>query len=664
VALEKDQARILSETVKKLGPTDQQLLLAYSESLKVIRDDVTQILTKIEKKIPLTYAEVAKFNRLENLEKSITSEMSKLGLKTKAIIRKSAGTAYTDSWLRHQFSLENEIGIKLNFGKLNPDFVKSRINIPLSGENFSQTIGRVTNEAASKIKRSVTQALIQGKSIVDIREAITENLNGNARRALTVARTETLRAMSQGHLDAFDRAEDLGVKQRKIWIATMDARTRPDHFAMDGIAANDEGIFTFPDGVQTEAPHLSGAAHQDINCRCDFLVEIVDLPADVEQRVQTGGGGLVKFDSFDKWKAYRVDKFKNAAPPKPKVKPPVVKPKPTPKPKPVTPKATPKPKPKPKKIDLDKVKPIKKPAKVKSVKPKVETPVPTALPFDVGKLELSSIAKVREYAKNSTAAKKIVIGGKSEMTKQQLETAIKSLEKYREAYGTRKIDEIKFGANSSSMKKRSYSFKPEDIIESKMDIAAQADELLSYRGTISELESMMIEKRNYANSVQGMIDKGTLPNRYSKSYAQKIVDLVNRQVNEIDQVVTFKKTGKFKFGKIPHSSVIVKNAHIATVNHEFGHHLHAIKINEIAKYLAGKNKGLYEKRLIGAIHSSKSDTLSFSEYAVLNKKYGVTDRAKDNIRELIAENFALYAEGYGDSIHPDMKKLFDEVLRI
>jgi hypothetical protein len=660
VALEKDQARILSETVKKLGPTDQQLLLAYSESLKVIRDDVTQILTKIEKKIPLTYAEVAKFNRLENLEKSITSEMSKLGLKTKAIIRKSAGTAYTDSWLRHQFSLENEIGIKLNFGKLNPDFVKSRINIPLSGENFSQTIGRVTNEAASKIKRSVTQALIQGKSIVDIREAITENLNGNARRALTVARTETLRAMSQGHLDAFDRAEDLGVKQRKIWIATMDARTRPDHFAMDGVAANDEGIFTFPDGVQTEAPHLSGTAHQDINCRCDFLVEIVDLPADVEQRVQTGGGGLVKFDSFDKWKAYRVDKFKSAAPPKPKVKPPVVKPKPTPKPKPVTPKATPKPKPKPKpkKIDLDKVKPIKKPAKVKSVKPKVKTPVPTALPFDVGKMELSSIAKVREYAKNSTSAKKVIIGGKSEMTKQQLETAIKSMELYNKKYGLRPLDSVKFGSDSSYMSSRTFNLRIEG---GNMNIAAQASELGKvYTGTIEQITNQLEEYNDFLKELKA----GQYSGRYSKKRIDDTISLLETRTKEMEYAIEFKKTGKFKFKDLPHSSIISKDPHMITVNHEYGHYLHVSKNDEIAEFLASKTKSIDKAKLKGDLTGKRYERLLTAEKEALFKKYGITARGRDNIREMMAENFALYAEGYGDFLHPDIKELFEEVLAI
>jgi uncharacterized protein with gpF-like domain len=85
------------------------------------------------------------------------------------------------------------------------------------------------------------------------------------RRAVTIARTETGVAASIG---ADAAAEATGLQLDKVWNATEDARTRPDHAKADGQRVRMDHTFTVG-GVAMRYPRdPKGPAKQVINCRC------------------------------------------------------------------------------------------------------------------------------------------------------------------------------------------------------------------------------------------------------------------------------------------------------------------------------------------------------------------------------------------------------------
>lgn len=42
---------------------------------------------------------------------------------------------------------------------------------------------------------------------------------------------------------------------------------------MNGKPVDNDGLFTLPDGVRTEAPGQTGVAEHDISCRCGVVVK-------------------------------------------------------------------------------------------------------------------------------------------------------------------------------------------------------------------------------------------------------------------------------------------------------------------------------------------------------------------------------------------------------
>jgi uncharacterized protein with gpF-like domain len=88
----------------------------------------------------------------------------------------------------------------------------------------------------------------------------------NRDRALRIARTESTTAANKG---AFYGAESSDYQTGKIWIPVMDANTRPDHAAMDGMPAIDlYDSFEVGSSLMQYPGDMSAPANEVVNCRC------------------------------------------------------------------------------------------------------------------------------------------------------------------------------------------------------------------------------------------------------------------------------------------------------------------------------------------------------------------------------------------------------------
>lgn len=92
-------------------------------------------------------------------------------------------------------------------------------------------------------------------------------------RAATVARTEAGGALSAGRWDSqVVLAEDLGGEWERVWLATLDTRTRVAHAAADGQRAGVAEPFVVGGEPLLYPGVPTGSAGNVINCRCDTLL--------------------------------------------------------------------------------------------------------------------------------------------------------------------------------------------------------------------------------------------------------------------------------------------------------------------------------------------------------------------------------------------------------
>lgn len=155
---------------------------------------------------------------------------------------------------------------------------------------------RLPDEVYALIVGEIEQGLRDAEGIPDITRRIELVLTatGSERwpnRARTVARTETIGAVNAGVyraavLDAQDRGD---VAPAKLWLSTMDDRTRPTHTAAD----RQRTLLTSPfqvGGAQLLFPgDPRGPAQEVIMCRCSMIPVILGETVDWTSRQNARG---------------------------------------------------------------------------------------------------------------------------------------------------------------------------------------------------------------------------------------------------------------------------------------------------------------------------------------------------------------------------------------
>lgn len=128
---------------------------------------------------------------------------------------------------------------------------------------------------AQNFQSAITQSILQGE---DIRKTAKRVALGTTKKdrntAVRNARTATTNAENAGRLDSYKRADEMGIKVKKVWMATLDNRTRDSHALLDGEKVDYDEPFSnglmYPGDPQ-------GAAYEVWNCRCSLIAEVVGV---------------------------------------------------------------------------------------------------------------------------------------------------------------------------------------------------------------------------------------------------------------------------------------------------------------------------------------------------------------------------------------------------
>ena len=145
-------------------------------------------------------------------------------------------------------------------------------------QQIDELQSRVVSTQEKRVVDIVTAGLASGSSVSDMQSEISRDPAFGLARSLTIARTETTRAISSGSYHAFQNAAAHGVIVRQQWLSARDSAVRDSHTALDmeEVSVPLGGQFQVP-GTSHKAryPGDFGIASEDINCRCT-VIPIVD----------------------------------------------------------------------------------------------------------------------------------------------------------------------------------------------------------------------------------------------------------------------------------------------------------------------------------------------------------------------------------------------------
>ena len=145
------------------------------------------------------------------------------------------------------------------------------------------------------ITSAVTQGLLQGDTMEDIAKRMLRVCAMSESSAMRAARTCVTGAENAGRVDSYKRAESMGIRVRKQWLATLDERTRSSHRQMDGESVEVDEKFS--NGLMYPGDP-NGPGEEVYNCRCTLVADLVDEPAEDVVRASKLGGM-----SYAEWRA-------------------------------------------------------------------------------------------------------------------------------------------------------------------------------------------------------------------------------------------------------------------------------------------------------------------------------------------------------------------------
>jgi len=247
-----------------------------------------QIIVEYKKALTEMKAELAKYyennwstQRLSGMIDKIESILNDAGVKGLKTTKQGIKETVNYNFNAVQENLKTVAGKELGFAVLNPNVANSLVvNNKFSKISWqSKGISNI-NKANQTLRTQITQGILQGKNYEDVAREITKQLNISVSDSLRIVSTESHRASNEARLLSLDEsseaASQLGFKTIRSWQC-MFVNSRPEHEEMNGAIADENGIFTFPDGTQTEGPGLSGAPEHDINCNCDILFDLIEV---------------------------------------------------------------------------------------------------------------------------------------------------------------------------------------------------------------------------------------------------------------------------------------------------------------------------------------------------------------------------------------------------
>lgn len=129
------------------------------------------------------------------------------------------------------------------------------------------------------VNNCVIQGILQGESIDKIAVRLAKGTASSDMKAMIrYARTAMTGAQNGGRIEAMRNAKNQGINVRKMWIATMDERTRTAHQNLDGQIVDinepfdsDLGPIMFPGDPTADGENVW-------NCRCALGYEYPDYP--------------------------------------------------------------------------------------------------------------------------------------------------------------------------------------------------------------------------------------------------------------------------------------------------------------------------------------------------------------------------------------------------
>lgn len=245
-------------------------------------------------------------HQFDELVKDLSYDMTHTNEIATAMINGNSYQAFADNHNYGAYEVCKGTGEALRFDIYNKEAVERLVKdnpklLPKSRVDIAKDMR--WNER--HIRSALTQGILQGDSIPNIAQRLKQVTTMSDSAAVRNARTMTTAAESAGRMEAYKEAEEMGIEMEKVWIATLDDRTRDAHVELDGQAVPLDAYFVNSIGKIFEPADPNADPENVYNCRCTMISQVKGRPKDLSGRAMSDSLGDM---TYDEWKAAAAER--------------------------------------------------------------------------------------------------------------------------------------------------------------------------------------------------------------------------------------------------------------------------------------------------------------------------------------------------------------------
>ena len=301
---------------------EQEIQAKLDDYLKRFKkkDDTWRKWVKQGKKTKKEYndwriGQIAMGKRWREMKQTIAEDMANANQIARNIIFSHMPEVYAINHAYGTFEAEKGSMIDTSYTLYNREAVehilKDRKIYPGPGKQTLEAInsGEIIRWNKQQVQSVMLQGILQGESMADIATRLAKKVGeSNRKAAIRNARTMTTGVEAAGRIDAYKRAERLGVDMVQEWLAAHDLRTRHAHRMLDGQRRPVGHPFEV-DGYEIRYPGDPNAPGYLIyNCRCTVRGIVAGLePQARKYRSDADLGGMT-------WEEWREQKKSESNP--------------------------------------------------------------------------------------------------------------------------------------------------------------------------------------------------------------------------------------------------------------------------------------------------------------------------------------------------------------
>lgn len=293
--LESELNATYSQAYRELKKKQEQYMADYEKQLKKKKEqlnagDIDQDDFDAWQRGQLMGAEWYK-----QMVETLSADMVTVDKKAASIINGYTPDAYAENANFGAFQIEKQGMVDTSFTMYDRDTVERLVAEQpdlLPYVEIDETKDKRWNK--KKFTSAITQSVLQGESIPAAAKRLKTVIGMDKASSMRSARTAITGAENSGRVHSYKRAQAMGIKLKKEWVATLDKRTRDTHARLDGERV--EIGKKFSNGLMYPGDP-NGVGSEVYNCRCTLVAAVEGVnQSDAERNSKLGNM------SYDEWK--------------------------------------------------------------------------------------------------------------------------------------------------------------------------------------------------------------------------------------------------------------------------------------------------------------------------------------------------------------------------